>query len=188
MRAPWLWGVIISCILCTSFSACKRAETPEAKGAGGATAFELKSSAFEDGGMIPQKYTCEGDNVSPPLSWGGVPGKTKSLALICDDPDAATGTYVHWVLWNLPPDTLSLPEGAPPEDILANVQQGVENWPPAGYFGPCPPPGKLHRYFFRLYALDATFDLPVDAEKDTLEKSMEGHILAKVQLMGSYKR
>jgi Raf kinase inhibitor-like YbhB/YbcL family protein len=190
MRAPWLWGIIILCILSTSFSACNRAETPEAKGEKRAVAmgFMLKSSAFEDGAMIPQKYSCEGDNVSPPLSWSGAPKGTKSLALICDDPDAATGTYVHWLLWNLPPDTLSLPEGAPPEIVLADVQQGLESWPPAGYFGPCPPPGKPHRYFFKLYALDTELTLPVDAEKVAIEQAMEGHILAQTQLMGRYGR
>lgn len=148
----------------------------------------VKSTAFEDGGMIPQKYTCDGADVSPPLSWEHVPEGTGSFALICDDPDAPMGTWVHWVMFNIPPTIDSLPENVPPVKTLDNgTRQGVNDFRRIGYGGPCPPAG-THRYYFKIYALDAMLDLQAGATKQQLLDSMEGHILGKGELMGRYKR
>jgi hypothetical protein len=149
---------------------------------------DLKSSAFEAGGMIPPKYTCDGSDVSPPLSWSAVPAKAKSLALIADDPDAPRGTWVHWVAWNIPATVSTLEEAVPKRDTLPNgMQQGTTDFRSIGYGGPCPPSG-THRYFFKLYALDATLNLPPGTTKKDLEKTMQGHILAQAELMGMYAR
>jgi len=149
---------------------------------------EIKSSAFEEGGMIPPKYTCDGADVSPPLSWTSVPEGTKTIALICDDPDAPMGTWVHWVLFNLPADVKELPENVPSEKNLDNgAMQGTNDFGNIGYGGPCPP-GGTHRYYFKFYALDTEVNLQGGATKKELLKAMEGHILAEGQLMGRYKR
>lgn len=148
----------------------------------------LTSTAFTDGGTIPKKYTCDGADVSPPLAWDNVPEGTKSFALICDDPDAPMGTWVHWVLFNLPADTRNLPEAVPPDKELSNgARQGTNDFRKIGYGGPCPPSG-THRYYFKLYALDTLLDLPAGASKAQLLKAMEGHVLAEGQLMGRYSR
>ena len=149
---------------------------------------ELKSSAFEAGGMIPKKYTCDGPDASPPLNWSDVPAKAKSLALIVDDPDAPMGTWVHWVAWNIPPDARSLDEGVPKKDSLPNgMKQGTTDFRSIGYGGPCPPSG-THRYFFKLYALDTGLNLPPSTTKKDLERAMQGHLLQQVELMGKYAR
>ncbi|KPJ69109.1 MAG: phosphatidylethanolamine-binding protein [Syntrophobacter sp. DG_60] len=149
---------------------------------------KIKSAAFEEGGMIPTKYTCDGKDISPPLEWTPAPKGTKSLTLICDDPDAPMGTWVHWVLFNLPPEVIELSENIPPEKVLANgTTQGRNDFGKIGYGGPCPPRG-THRYYFKLYALDSEIDLAPGVTKDELLKVMEGHILAECQLMGRYKR
>ena len=150
---------------------------------------ELTSSAFKEGGPIPSKFTCDGSNVSPPLEWTDVPEGTKSLALVCDDPDAPIGTWVHWVLYGLSPDTTKLPEAVPvDETIEGGATQGKNDFKRIGYGGPCPPPGKPHRYFFKLYALDAELDLKPRPSKKDLKKAMKGHVLAQGQLMGKYQR
>lgn len=150
---------------------------------------ELTCRDFKDGEMIPSKFTCEGVDVSPRLEWSGVPEGTKSLALICDDPDAPVGTWVHWVLYGLPADSTSLPEGVPTDEAIeGGALQGRNDFRRTGYGGPCPPPGKPHRYFFKLYALDSALDLKPGATKKDLEKAMKGHVLAQGQLMGRYKR
>jgi Raf kinase inhibitor-like YbhB/YbcL family protein len=149
---------------------------------------KVKSSAFEEGGMIPKRYTCDGTDVSPPLAWTSVPEGTKSIALICDDPDAPMGTWVHWVLFNLPAEVKELPENVPPQKRLENgAIQGANDFRKIGYGGPCPP-GGTHRYYFKLYALDTEMNLQAGATKKELLKAMEGHILAEGQLMGKYKR
>jgi Raf kinase inhibitor-like YbhB/YbcL family protein len=150
---------------------------------------ELTSSAFTEGATIPKKHTADGADVSPPLQWHGAPPTTKSFALICDDPDAPRGTWVHWVLFNLPADKPELPEGVPTTGKLAGgAVQGKNDFGKLGYGGPSPPKGKPHRYFFKIYALDAVLDLQEGTKKDQLEKSMAGHILAQGQLMGTYGR
>ena len=149
----------------------------------------LSSPAFENGGMIPSKFTCDGSDVSPALEWSGAPEGTKSLALICDDPDAPMGTWVHWVLYGLPADTKSLPEGVPAkESIERGARQGRNDFKRIGYGGPCPPSGKPHRYLFKLYALDSALELAPGAKKGDLEKMMKGHVLAEGRLVGKYGR
>lgn len=148
----------------------------------------VKSSAFVEGGMIPKKYTCDDADVSPPLSWNSVPEGTKSLALICDDPDAPVGTWVHWVLFNLPANVKELPENVPPQMILSNgTKQGMNDFRKIGYGGPCPP-GGTHRYYFKLYALDTELSLEGSIKKADLLRAMQGHVLAEGQLMGKYQR
>lgn len=149
---------------------------------------DIQSPAFQDGGAIPKLYTCKGKNVSPPLSWSSVPTGTASIALVVDDPDAPKGTYDHWVVFNLPPDSKGLPEAVPPGKKLSNgAEQGVTTNRKNGYLGPCPPSG-THRYFFRLYALDKKTDLKSGATKSELLKAMQGHVLAEGQLMGTFSK
>jgi Raf kinase inhibitor-like YbhB/YbcL family protein len=149
----------------------------------------ITSTAFAEGQLIPQKYTCQGSDVSPSLAWTNGPAKTKSFALIADDPDAPMGTWVHWVLYDLPPTTIALPEDvAKTQYIAGNAKQGINDSHRLGYGGPCPPPGKPHRYFFKLYALDTMLDLKPGLTKKDLLKAMEGHVLAEGQLMGTYQR
>ncbi len=150
---------------------------------------QLTSSAFLAGQTIPDKYTCDGANVSPPLKWSGAPPETKSLALIADDPDAPVGTWVHWVLYDLPSTVTELAEDTPKGQYLPNgSKQGINDFKHLGYSGPCPPPGKPHRYFFKLYALSAPLDLKPGAIKKDVERVMEKLVLAQGQLMGTYKR
>lgn len=149
---------------------------------------KITSSAFKDGGDIPVRYTGHGEDVSPPLSWEGAPQGTKSFALINDDPDAVTGSWVHWVIYNIPQDQTSLKENFPSDVSLPNgIKQGVTDFGTHGYGGPCPPSGK-HRYFFRLYALDTMLDLSGRVSKRDIEKAIQGHILEQAQLMGLYGR
>ncbi len=149
----------------------------------------VTSSAFEQGHPIPVKYTCQGDDVSPPIKWECAPANTKSFALICDDPDAPGGTWVHWVIYNLPPDAPSLPENTAKSETLPNgAAQGRNSFQNIGYGGPCPPGGKAHRYFFKVYALDTLLTLDSHPDKEKLLAAMKGHILAQGQLMGTYQR
>ena len=148
----------------------------------------ITSTAFEEGGMIPAKYTCDQEDVSPPLAWDSVPEGTKSLALICDDPDAPMGTWVHWVLFNLSSETKELQENIPHDEVLSSgSKQGKNDFQKIGYGGPCPP-GGIHRYYFKIYALDIVLYLDAGIIKSDLLKAMEGHILAEGQLMGKYRR
>jgi Raf kinase inhibitor-like YbhB/YbcL family protein len=148
----------------------------------------ITSSAFTNDGMIPKEHTCDGSNISPPLSWSGVPEGIKSLALICDDPDAPVGTWVHWVLFNIPPTANELPRNIPPDKTLDNgARHGTNDFRKYGYGGPCPPSG-THRYYFKMYALDIEFAQNHGITKAELLKAMEGHILAEGHLMGTYKR
>ena len=152
------------------------------------TGIKLTSSAFKEGEPIPRAYTCDGPNVSPALEWNGVPKNAKTLAIICDDPDAPAGTWVHWVLYNLPAENIGLVENVPmTESLKAGGSQGKNDFEKIGYGGPCPPSG-THRYFFKLYALDAVLDLKPGATKAELLKAMEGHIVGQAQLMGTYSR
>jgi Raf kinase inhibitor-like YbhB/YbcL family protein len=151
-------------------------------------AITVSSTVFDDGGMIPLKYTCDGEDISPPLSFEDIPGNTGSLAIISDDPDAPMGTWVHWVVYNLPPDTRNMPENIPGEENLeGGGRHGITDFGRYGYGGPCPPSG-THRYYFKVYALDIKLDLPDMASKKDLEAAMDGHVLAEGQLMGKYKR
>ena len=171
------------------FCSCKDSKQADS-GAVGGKKMEIKitSPAFEDGGLIPAKYTCDGADISPSLQWETVPEGTKSIALICDDPDAPMGTWVHWVLFNLPAETKELPAKFPDDETLPDgTRQGITDFGKTGYGGPCPPSG-THRYFFKIYALDKKIDTVAIADKAQLLKTMEGHILGQGQLIGKYKR
>jgi Raf kinase inhibitor-like YbhB/YbcL family protein len=151
--------------------------------------FQISSAAFSNGEAIPKKFTCDGPDVSPQLSWKEAPAATQSFALITDDPDAPAGTWVHWVLYNLPANTRELPEGMEKQERLATgALQGRNDFRRIGYGGPCPPPGKPHRYYFKLFALDTKLDLKAGATKPDLEHAMKGHILGEAELVGRYGR
>jgi len=155
-------------------------------------AFALTSSAFAHNGAIPRRHTCDGDDVSPPLAWTGVPDGARSLALIVDDPDAPDPkapkmTWVHWVLYDMPPGTTDLPEGGASRDLPAGTREGINDWKRTGYGGPCPPRGR-HRYFCKLYALDVVLGDLGKITKSRLEAAMQGHVLAQAELVGTYER
>jgi hypothetical protein len=153
-----------------------------------AMGFILSSTAFAEGDPIPQIYSCDGEDISPPMQWTDPPEGTMSFALIADDPDAPVGTWVHWVLYNLPADTSSLPEAFLSDaDLPDGSKNGENSWGRLGYGGPCPP-GGTHRYFFKIYALDLTLDIAAGATKEQLLQAVEGHILAESELMGTYSR
>jgi len=150
---------------------------------------QLTSSTFSEGGTIPARYTCDSENVSPPLKWSGAPSGTKSFALIVDDPDAPAGTWVHWVLYDLPATATELAEGTPKSQYIpGGAKQGLNDFKHLGYGGPCPPHGKAHRYFFKLYALDRVIELKPGATKKELEAAMGKYKLGEGQLIGTYKR
>ena len=144
---------------------------------------KISSPAFEANQMIPPKYTCDGENINPPLQIADVPANTKSLILISDDPDAPMGTWVHWTMWNIPPETNEIGENSVPMGAV----EGITSFGNKGYGGPCPPSG-THRYFFKLYALDAMLDLSQSAKASDIEKAMKSHILDNSELIGLYKR
>ena len=144
---------------------------------------KLTSSAFKDNGMIPSKYTCKGENLSPPLEINDVPSNAKSLVLIVDDPDAPVGVWDHWIVWDIDPCTTTIDEGSVPETAV----QGLNSWGKNNYGGPCPPSG-THRYFFKLYALDNTLTISQRSKKSDVERVMDGHILAKAELVGLFKK
>ncbi|HEY3215479.1 MAG TPA: YbhB/YbcL family Raf kinase inhibitor-like protein [Candidatus Eisenbacteria bacterium] len=155
-------------------------------------ALRLTSPAFPHQGEIPNRHTCDGPDLSPALEWTGVPEATKSLALIVDDPDAPDPkapklTWVHWVLYDIPPRATSLPEAVSPKSLPAGTLEGLNDWKKTGYRGPCPPIGK-HRYFLKLYALDRVLPDLHQPTKAVLEKAVEGHVLAKAELVGLYQR
>ena len=141
-----------------------------------------KKIAFKNNDKIPKKYTCEGEDLSPPLQFSDIPQGTVSLSLVVDDPDAPSGTFDHWITWNLPPTKAELKEGE------KGPHQGTNGFGKTGYRGPCPPRGKPHRYFFKLYALDIKVNLSEGSSKEDLEEAMEGHILAETHLIGLYQR
>jgi Raf kinase inhibitor-like YbhB/YbcL family protein len=156
---------------------------------GSSAAFTITTNAFQPGAEIPDRYTCSGSDISPQLGWNNVPGSTKVLALIADDPDAPSGLFTHWVLYNLSPETKTLQEGLPKTaELPGGAMQGVNSAQSVGYHGPCPPPGKPHRYFFRLYALDSRLDLKSGASRSELEQAMKGHIAGRTEIMGRYRR
>jgi len=173
--------------LLVGFSGCAQRETepePSAR-----QSIELSSTAFHEGETIPKVHTCDGANTSPPLKWSEPPGGTKSFALLCEDPDAPGGLWVHWVLYQLPGEVRQLEEGVPTRETLANgAKQGKNDFGKIGYGGPEPPRGQTHRYFFKLYALDTSLDLSPGVTRNQLVAAMKGHVLAKGQLMGRYQR
>lgn len=188
MRRIFAVAIVFTLCVCCS---CQRApqdaqSSPETNGAD-RMMIKLSSSAFQDGDMIPALYTCDGSNVSPPLAWTNVPDKTKTLALVCDDPDAPNKTWVHWVIYNLPANTKELAANISTDATLTNgARQGTNDFKKIGYGGPCPPSG-THRYYFKIYALNAELNLSPGASKDDLLKAMYGHIIDQGQLMGRYQ-
>ncbi len=152
-------------------------------------AFELTAGTFTEGAFIPKHHTCEGEDRSPPLRWNHPPAGTRCFALIADDPDAPGGTWVHWVLFNIPIDVRGLAEGLPLQDVLPNdARQGMNDFHRVGYGGPCPPPGTPHRYYFTLYALDRELPLKANATKAQVVAAMKGHVLAEAKVMGRFGR
>lgn len=172
----WMAGLLVMLAGCSTTATLEREVW-------GMEKMVIRSPAFLAGAAIPATYTCDARDVSPPLVIGSVPAGTRSLALVMDDPDAPGGTWVHWVMWNIPPDTREIPENILP----VGAKQGKNSWKRAGYGGPCPPSG-THRYVFKLYALDTTLNLSSSAGKAELERAMEGHLLAVGQYMGTYAR
>ncbi len=152
--------------------------------------FTISTSAFMEGEIIPHQYTCDGTDLSPPLKWDGIPSGTKSFAIIMDDPDAPVGTFTHWVIYDIPADTNTLPEGlAKDPDLSKGIKQGITSFRRTGYGGPCPPPGRPHRYFFTIYALDIqTTGLASRASKQDVENKIKAHIIGKAIVMGKYER
>jgi Raf kinase inhibitor-like YbhB/YbcL family protein len=146
---------------------------------------KITSTAFAEGQPIPKRYTCDGENVSPPLAWSGVPAAAKGLVLVVDDPDAPGGLFTHWIVFNLPPSTSSLPEGVKP---AGGISQGTNDFGKAGYGGPCPPKGR-HRYVFHLFALESGLDGLTQPSRAKLDAALEkGHVLARTALTGTYQR
>lgn len=158
-------------------------------GGGAPMNLQVKSPDFTSGGMIPKQFTCDGADLSPALEWSAPPSGTQSFALIADDPDAPVGTWVHWVAFDLPASLRSLPQGVPKKEQLADgTRHGQNDFGRTGYGGPCPPPGKAHRYFFKIYALDTKLNLPSSATKKEVERAMQNHVLAQGEYMGRYSR
>jgi len=179
-------------LLCLSLYAGGGGKGLVSGGGAESMAFAITSSAFENQGKIPKRYTCDGTDVSPPLAWGGVPEGTESLVLIVDDPDAPDPaaprmTWVHWILYNIPPTAVDLPEAVAAADLPQGTQQGLNDWQRTGYGGPCPPIGR-HRYFFKFYAVDTVLSELQEPTKAQLEQAMSGHILKAAQLIGTYQR
>jgi Raf kinase inhibitor-like YbhB/YbcL family protein len=176
-------------VILTSVSACQgRQPGPQTLGETGGT-LQIESDAFESEGAIPQRYTCDGEDLSPSLSWSESPAGTQSLVLICDDPDAPVRTWNHWLLFNIPATARSLPEGIPADPTVEGAgTHGANSWHQLGYGGPCPPKGSAHRYYFQLYALDISLGLGPGASKNEVERAMMDHVLAEGQLMGQYSR
>jgi len=179
--------LIIGLLITLCSLICPLGGNTEMKG-GREMKINVGSAAFTEAGMIPKQYTCDGADISPPLSWSTVPEGTKSIAIIVDDPDAPAGTWVHWLVYNLPPDLKGLPENILAKETIANGgMQGMTDFRRIGYGGPCPPSG-THRYIFKVYAVDKLLDLYPGAIKKRLLQAMEGHILAEGELMGKYRR
>lgn len=168
---------------------CEARDSVQAEGKGEATVtLNVTSPAFEDGAKIPPKYTADGANVSPPLNWQEIPEGAQSIVIIADDPDAPMGTWVHWLIWNIPAGEAGIRENVPSAEALANgAVQGTTSFNRVGYGGPAPPSG-THRYYFKVYAIDKQLDLAPEARKADVEKAMQGHILAQGQMMGRYSK
>jgi len=188
LLSGWL---VVACVVV--LTACSKTEspatpvTPDAEKA--AMSIKVTSDAFTEGNPIPVEYTCDGSDISPPLAWSGVPANSKSLALICDDPDAPSGTFVHWVVYSIPAGETQLPKSVPSTPTLANgARQGKNGFGTIGYRGPCPPKGGPHRYFFHIYALDTTIDEAAGAARSSIDRAMKGHIIGEGHVMGTYQR
>lgn len=187
--------VFVSILGLTLACGAKKSDKENAGKAGKMKTLRINSPAFADGDTMPVKYTCDGDDVSPKLEWSGIPDSAKSLALICDDPDAPMGTWVHWVIFNIPPEAAGFDENYTPSKGVSKASapdegpiDGINDFRCYGYKGPCPPSGPAHRYFFKLYALDTILNLKTGASKADVEKAMSGHIIARAEIIAKYKR
>ena len=189
MKAVAIAAIMMFAVACAKQPAATTSTPPGTQATQSATpGIKLVSRAFTEGQTIPRQYTCDGINISPPLEWTGLPKSAKTIAIIADDPDAPAGTWVHWVIFNLPADTLGMVENVPAtEDVAGGGLQGKNDFQKIGYGGPCPPSG-THRYFFKIYALDGELPLKAGATKSEVEKASEGHIVGQAQLMGTYRR
>lgn len=188
-RMHQIFGAIVLGFLVIAVAGCHSTEQQPALEGEASMKMQLTSTAFKDEDTIPKRYTCDGDNLSPPLAWSELPSGVKSLALIADDPDAPSGTWVHWVIYDIPATLSGLSAGIPTSESVEGVGiQGLNDSRKSGYSGPCPPKGKPHRYYFKLYALDRVLNLAPGIKKGDLEKALQGHILAEGQLMGRYGR
>ena len=170
MRKPIVSGVVVILLAVIASFAAEGAK------------MKITSSAFQEGGNLPSKFTCDGADISPPLQITGAPSEAKSLVLIADDPDAPSGLFTHWLVWNLPPQTNSIAEGSAPNGV-----HGTNDFGKPGYKGPCPPPG-THRYSFKIFALDRELDLRSGAKRRQVDAAMKGHVIAQGELMGRYAR
>jgi Raf kinase inhibitor-like YbhB/YbcL family protein len=179
----FLFSLVCAVILCEMSLTTRPSAYPQSD-----AKFSLSTSSFPAEGDIPARFTCSGDNLSPALAWSDPPAGTQSLALIVDDPDAPGGVFNHWLIYDLPASTRQLAEGVPKKADLDVGRQGRNGFDEVGYGGPCPPPGHVHRYYFRLYALDQQLDVPASASKNAVEKAMKGHVLAQAEMMGKFKR
>jgi hypothetical protein len=188
LASGWMAGVLVALLVIPASGG----DSPRHPKESVAMTLTLSSAAFQPNSAIPDRHTCDGQDRSPSLAWAGVPVNTKSLVLIVDDPDAPDPaapkmTWVHWLLYNIPPETTGLPEAAASKDLPVGTRQGVNDWQRTGYGGPCPPIGR-HRYFHKLYALDVVLPDLKQPTKAALEKAMQGHILAHAELIGVYQR
>ncbi|HXH50444.1 MAG TPA: YbhB/YbcL family Raf kinase inhibitor-like protein [Terriglobia bacterium] len=185
LRITILFSLLLAIPAACGNSALKSAQSPDPSQSG----FRIESSAFKEGAFIPARFSCQGENVSPSLKWTDPPAGTRSLALIVDDPDAPGGTWTHWVVFNLPAQTRAMDENAPKGDELPKGGlQGLTSFGSVGYGGPCPPPGKAHRYFFKLYAADTSLSLKPGTAREEVVAALKGHTLGEAQLMGRFKR
>ncbi|HXB58559.1 MAG TPA: YbhB/YbcL family Raf kinase inhibitor-like protein [Candidatus Acidoferrales bacterium] len=182
INLPWV-AILFTSLLCSS---CSNDVQPSAKG--DVTKINVTSTAFEDGQPIPEKYTGQGDNVSPPLQWSDAPQQTKSFALICEDPDAPSGTFTHWLVYNLPPTTISLDENVPKgQSMVYGFLQGKSDFGNVGYGGPAPPAGKVHHYIFKVYAVDIVLLLQGGGDRSDLVSAMNSHIIGEGELTGTFE-
>ena len=188
MKAVAIAAIMMFAVACAKQPTATTSTQPGTQATQSATrGIKLVSRAFTEGQTIPRQYTCNGINISPPLEWTGLPKSAKTIAIIADDPDAPAGTWVHWVIFNLPADTLGMVENVPAtEDVAGGGLQGKNDFQKIGYGGPCPPSG-THRYFFKIYAVDGELPLKAGATKSEVEKASEGHIVGQAQLMGTYR-
>jgi Raf kinase inhibitor-like YbhB/YbcL family protein len=183
------WHLNLFCIVVALGLTCLTPENLFSQSGGKPMSFTISSTAFTNGGDIPKKFTCDGADVSPPLSWTDAPAKTGAFAIIADDPDAPAGIWTHWLIYDLPANRTELEENVIKADRLPNgSHQGRNDFRKLGYGGPCPPAGTPHRYVFKIYALDSKLNLAPGSTKQELEQAMQGHVLAKGELIGKYGR
>ena len=183
-----LYITLLTLVFIVPSSGAADKQSSSQKEGSGMAKIVITSNAFLEGETIPKKFTCDGEDISPQLSWSGIPDGAKELVLVCEDPDAPSSNWIHWVLYGLSPDKSGLAENVAKKETAAGAKQGKNDFGKIGYGGPCPPRGPAHRYFFRLYAIDVNLSLKPGATKKELTKGIDGHIVAHGELMGKYAR